>query len=48
LHVAGTLILEIEIYLDRPSKEWQRDSGGHIMMDILPLDLDALVNMNAI
>jgi catechol 2,3-dioxygenase len=34
----------MEIYCDRPSKEWQRDSEGHIMMDILPLDLDALVS----
>ena len=34
----------IEIYRDRPSKEWQRDSEGHIMMDILPLDLGALVS----
>jgi catechol 2,3-dioxygenase len=34
----------IEIYRDRPSKEWQRDSEGEIMMDILPLDLDALVS----
>ncbi|HET7149169.1 MAG TPA: VOC family protein [Candidatus Nitrosopolaris sp.] len=33
----------IEIYRDRPSKEWPRDSEGHIMMDTLPLDLDALV-----
>ena len=28
----------IEIYRDRPSKEWQQDSEGHIMMDILPLE----------
>ncbi len=34
----------IEIYRDRPSKEWPRDSAGHIMMDTLPLDLDALVS----
>jgi len=34
----------IEIYRDRPSKEWQRDSDGHIMMDTLPLDLDSLVS----
>ena len=34
----------IEIYRDRPSKEWPRDSEGHIMMDTLPLDLDALVS----
>ena len=34
----------IEIYRDRPSKEWQRDSEGRIMIDILPLDLDALVS----
>jgi catechol 2,3-dioxygenase len=34
----------IEIYRDRPSKEWPRDSEGHIMMDTLPLDLAALVS----
>src|SRR5436309_13939010 len=34
----------IEIYCDRPSKEWPRDSEGQIMMDTLPLDLDALVS----
>lgn len=33
----------IEIYRDRPSTEWPRDSEGHIIMDTLPLDLDALV-----
>jgi catechol 2,3-dioxygenase len=34
----------IEIYRDRPNKEWPRDSEGYIMMDTLPLDLDALVS----
>lgn len=34
----------IEIYRDRPSKEWPRDSEGHIIMDTLPLDLDTLVS----
>jgi len=34
----------IEIYSDRPSIEWRRDSEGHIMMDTLPLDLDSLVS----
>jgi catechol 2,3-dioxygenase len=33
----------IEIYRDRPSKEWPRDGEGHIMMDTLPLDLDSLI-----
>jgi len=31
------------IYCDRPSTEWPRDSEGHVMMDMLLLDLDALV-----
>ena len=34
----------IEIYRDRPSKEWPRNSEGYLMMDTLPLDLDALVS----
>lgn len=34
----------IEIYRDRPSTDWPRDSEGHIMMDTLPLDLNALVS----
>ena len=34
----------IEIYRDRPSTEWPRDSKGHIVMDTLPLNLDALVS----
>jgi catechol 2,3-dioxygenase len=34
----------IEIYRDRPSIEWSRDSEGYIMMDALPLDLDSLVS----
>jgi len=33
----------IEIYRDRPSIEWPRNSEGHIMMDTSPLDLNALV-----
>jgi len=32
----------IEIYWDRPTREWLRDSEGHIMMDTLPLNLDSL------
>jgi catechol 2,3-dioxygenase len=34
----------IEIYRDRPSREWPRDDAGHIMMDTLPLDLDSLLD----
>jgi len=34
----------IEIYRDRPSKEWARDSEGHIMMDTFPLNLNSLVS----
>ena len=44
LYLSGPENNGIEIYRDRPSKEWQRDSEGQIMMDILPLDLDALVS----
>src|ERR687898_1973585 len=32
----------IEIYCDRPAREWPRDSAGHIIMDTLPLDLQSL------
>jgi catechol 2,3-dioxygenase len=32
----------IEIYRDRPAREWPRDSTGHIIMDTLPLDLQSL------
>jgi catechol 2,3-dioxygenase len=32
----------IEIYRDRPAREWPRDSAGHIIMDTLPLDLQSL------
>jgi catechol 2,3-dioxygenase len=34
----------IEIYRDRPSREWHRNSDEHIMMDTLPLDLDSLLD----
>jgi catechol 2,3-dioxygenase len=34
----------IEIYRDRPAKDWPRDSAGHIMMDTLPLDLNSLLS----
>jgi catechol 2,3-dioxygenase len=33
----------IEIYRDRPAREWLRDSTGNIMMDTLPLDLQSLL-----
>ena len=33
----------IEIYHDRPSRKWPRDSAGNIMMDTLPLDLQSLI-----
>lgn len=32
----------IEIYRDRPAREWPRDSAGQIIMDTLPLDLQSL------
>jgi catechol 2,3-dioxygenase len=34
----------IEIYRDRPQKEWQHDAKGHIVMDTLPLDLESIAN----
>jgi catechol 2,3-dioxygenase len=34
----------IEIYRDRPAREWLRDSTGNIMMDTLPLDLQSLLS----
>jgi catechol 2,3-dioxygenase len=34
----------VEIYRDRPSEEWPRDSNGHIIMDTLPLNLQSLLS----
>jgi catechol 2,3-dioxygenase len=34
----------IEIYRDRPAREWLRDSTGNVMMDTLPLDLQSLLS----
>jgi catechol 2,3-dioxygenase len=34
----------IEIYRDRPVKEWPRDSEGNVIMDTLPLDLQSLLS----
>jgi catechol 2,3-dioxygenase len=33
----------IEIYRDKPSNEWTRDSKGHVIMDTLPLDMKDLL-----
>jgi catechol 2,3-dioxygenase len=33
----------IEIYRDRPSGKWPRDSAGNIVMDTRPLDLQSLL-----
>lgn len=33
----------IEIYRDRPAKDWPRDSEGNILMDTLPLNLQSIV-----
>lgn len=33
----------IELYRDRPESEWQRGADGSIVMQTLPLDLDALL-----
>ena len=32
----------IEIYRDRPARDWPRDSEGNIMMDTLPLNLQSI------
>ena len=34
----------IEIYRDRPARDWSRDSEGNIMMDTLPLNLQSIVS----
>jgi catechol 2,3-dioxygenase len=34
----------IEVYRDRPAKDWPRDSEGNIMMDTLPLNLQSIVS----
>jgi len=34
----------IEIYRDRPVRDWPRDARGNIMMDTLPLNLQSLVS----
>ena len=33
----------IEIYRDRPARDWPRDSEGNIMMNTLPLNLQSIV-----
>lgn len=34
----------IEIYRDRPSEEWPRDTEGRLVMDALPLNLQSLLS----
>ena len=34
----------IEVYCDRPRKEWQFDENGHIKMDTIALDLQSLLS----
>jgi catechol 2,3-dioxygenase len=34
----------IEIYRDRPARDWPRDAEGNIMMDTLPLNLQSIVS----
>jgi catechol 2,3-dioxygenase len=34
----------IEIYRDRPARDWPRDANGNIIMDTLPLNLQSLVS----
>jgi catechol 2,3-dioxygenase len=34
----------IEIYCDRPARDWPRNSEGHILMDTLPLNLQYIVS----
>lgn len=33
----------IEIYRDRPARDWPRDSEGNILMDTLPLNLQSII-----
>lgn len=33
----------IEIYVDRPPEQWQRDKNGGLIMDSRPLDLEGLL-----
>jgi catechol 2,3-dioxygenase len=33
----------VELYRDRPREEWPRDADGTLLMDSLPLDLNALL-----
>jgi catechol 2,3-dioxygenase len=34
----------IEVYSDRPARDWPRDAKGNIMMDTLPLNLQSIVS----
>ena len=34
----------IEIYRDRSSEEWPRDAEGHLVMDVLPLNIQSLLS----
>jgi catechol 2,3-dioxygenase len=34
----------IEVYSDRPARDWPRDAEGNIMMDTLPLNLQSIVS----
>jgi catechol 2,3-dioxygenase len=34
----------IEIYRDRPARDWPRDAEGNILMDTLPLNLQSIVS----
>ena len=33
----------IELYRDRPAKDWPRDAAGNLSMVNAPLDVDALI-----
>ncbi len=35
----------VELYWDRPEKEWPRDAGGNLRMITDPLDLEALLQL---
>lgn len=37
----------VELYWDRPANEWPRDSDGNVAMVTNPLDLSALLNVEA-
>lgn len=37
----------LELYIDRPEKDWPRDKNGHLAMTTGPLDLKGLIGEGA-